>query len=145
MTANFMMMDVMRAFYWFDEGLQTALNARGWQSISRSQSIMLANIALDIKRPADLARNLGISRQAVSKMLREMSDDNLICVESDPTDKRAQIVSFSPESIRLRTDALDILGQLEVQLGKRIGAGSLKAFRSALQKDWGPAPEIPVT
>ena len=145
MTANFMMMDVMRAFYWFDEGLQSALKARGWQSISRSQSIMLANIALGIKRPADLARNLGISRQAVSKMLQEMTEDNLLSVEADPSDKRAQIVNYSAESIRLRTDALDILGQLEVQLGKRIGAGSLKAFRNALQKDWGPAPEIAIT
>lgn len=144
MTANFMIMDVMRAFYWFDEGLQSALKARGWQSISRSQSIMLANIALDIKRPADLARNLGISRQAVSKMLQEMTEDNLLSIQADPNDKRAQIVNFSDESIKLRTDALDILGELEVQLGKRIGLGSLKAFRNALAKDWGAPPQIAI-
>ncbi|MEW4467483.1 helix-turn-helix domain-containing protein [Parasphingorhabdus sp. JC815] len=145
MTANFMIMDVMRAFYWFDEGLQSALKARGWQSISRSQSIMLANIALDIKRPADLARNLGISRQAVSKMLQEMTEDNLLSIEADPNDKRAQIVNFSEESVKLRADALEILGELELQLGKRIGAGSLKAFRNALSKDWGPPPQITIS
>lgn len=137
MTRGYMMMDVMRAFYWFDEGLQSALKARGWQSISRSQSIMFANIALGVRRPADLARNLGISRQAVSKMLQEMAEQGLVTTEPDPNDKRAQIVNFSESSTRLRADALDILGRLEDRLGERLGAKSLKALRGTLEKDWG--------
>ncbi len=140
MTDGYLMMDVMRAFYWFDEGLQSALKARGWQSISRSQSITLANIALGVQRPADLARNLGVSRQAVSKMLQEMGEQDLISVKPDPTDKRASLVGFSEKSAQLRADALDILAHLEISLGERIGARSLKALRAALDKDWGRAP-----
>ena len=52
------MLDVMRAFYWFDEGLQSALRARGWEAVSRSQSMTFANIALGVRRPADLALSL---------------------------------------------------------------------------------------
>ena len=143
MTDGYMMMDLMRAFYWFDEGLQSALKARGWQSISRSQSITLANIALGIRRPADIARNLGVSRQAVSKMLQEMGEQGLIAVETDPHDRRATLVGFSEKSAQLRSDALEILAHMETTLGDRIGARSLKALRAALAKDWGAIPAEP--
>ena len=139
MKDGFLMMDLMRAFYWFDEGLQSALKARGWQSMSRSQSITLANIALGIRRPADIARNLGISRQAVSNMLQDMVREGLITIEPDPSDRRASVVNFSESSSRLRADALEILGQLEATVAKRIGAGPMKSLRESLGKDWGAA------
>ncbi len=141
MIDGYMMMDLMRAFYWFDEGLQASLKQRGWQAITRSQSMMFANIAVGIQRPADLARNLGVTRQAVSKMLQEMSEQDLVAIEPDPTDKRAQLVRFSEKSARLRADALEILGQLEDQLGTAIGKRALDSMRGALEKDWGVAGE----
>lgn len=139
MKDGFLMMELMRAFYWFDEGLQSALRRRGWPSLSRSQSITLANIALDIRRPADIARNLGISRQAVSILLQDMVRQGLICVEPDPTDRRASIVRFSEQSSRLRADALDILAGLEAAVAARVGPAALRTMREALGRDWGPA------
>jgi len=136
------MMDLMRAFYWFDEGLQAALKARGWKSMSRSQSITLANIALGIRRPAKLARNLGISRQAVSNMLQDMAEQGLITIEADPSDRRASVVNFSETSSRLRADALEILGKLEATVSDRVGQESLKMLRESLGKDWGEAPSF---
>ena len=142
MTDGFLMLDVMRAFYWFDEGLQSALRARGWDAVSRSQSMAFANIALGVRRPIDLARNLGITRQAVSKMLQEMVDREWIVIEPDPTDKRASIVVFSDKSQQLRTDALEILGRIDQELGDRIGRKALESLRATLARDWGPPPEI---
>ena len=143
MNDAFLMMDVMRAFYWFDEGLQFALKARGWPSVSRSQSITLANVALGVRRPTEIARNLGVTRQAVSKMLKEMEEEGLIKIEPDPTDGRASWISFSEASWQLRADALDILARMESTLGERIGGDSMKALKAAISKDWGAAPEIP--
>ena len=142
MTDGFLMLDVMRAFYWFDEGLQSALRARGWDEVSRSQSMAFANIALGVRRPIDLARNLGITRQGVSKMLQEMVDREWIVIEPDPTDKRASIVAFSEKSQQLRADALEILDRIDKELGKRIGRKSLESLRATLARDWGPPPEI---
>jgi len=142
MKDGFLMMDLMRAFYWFDEGLQAALKARGWKSTSRSQSITLANIALGIRRPAELARNLGISRQAVSIMLHDMVVQGLITIEADPGDRRALLVNFSEASSQLRADALDILGKLEATASDLVGAESLKVLRESLGKDWGEPPSF---
>lgn len=142
MKDGFLMLDVMRAFYWFDEGLQSALRARGWEAVSRSQSMTFANIALGVHRPTDLARNLGITRQGVSKMLQEMVERGWIVIKPDPTDKRASIVAFSEKSQQLRADALEILAKIDASLGERIGDKALQALRATLARDWGPPPEI---
>ncbi|MGH6695147.1 flavin reductase [Sphingopyxis sp.] len=142
MRDGFLMLDVMRAFYWFDEGLQSALRARGWEEVSRSQSMAFANIALGVRRPIDLARNLGITRQGVSKMLQEMVEREWIAIEPDPTDKRASIVVFSEKSQQLRNDALEILAKIDKDLATRIGRRTFETLRATLARDWGPPPEI---
>lgn len=142
MRDGFLMLDVMRAFYWFDEGLQAALRARGWEEVSRSQSMAFANIALGVRRPIDLARNLGITRQGVSKMLQEMVEREWITIEPDPSDKRASIVVFSEKSQQLRNDALEILEKIDKDLAKRIGRKAFETLRTTLARDWGPPPEI---
>lgn len=142
MRDGFLMLDVMRAFYWFDEGLQSALRARGWEEVSRSQSMAFANIALGVRRPIDLARNLGITRQGVSKMLQEMVEREWVTIEPDPSDKRASIVVFSEKSQQLRSDALEILARIDEDLARRIGRKAFETLRTTLARDWGPPPEI---
>ncbi|WP_051218170.1 MarR family winged helix-turn-helix transcriptional regulator [Nocardioides insulae] len=142
MQASLLMLDVMRAFYWFDEGLQAALRARGWEPITRTQSMTFANLALGVTRPAELARNLGVSRQAVSKMLQDMVERGWVEIRPDPADRRASVVSFSASSQRLRDDAVEILAGLDAVLGERIGADRLADLQATLGSDWGAPPEI---
>lgn len=140
MTSGTLMMDLMRAFTWFDERLQASLRARGWPGVSRSQSITLVNIALGIDRPADLARNLGISRQAMSVMLKGMADAGMLAMVADPADRRASIVMFHARSLALRTDALQILAELEQILLASFGEPALDSVRSVLGADWASLP-----
>jgi len=140
MSDGFLMMDLMRAFYWLDEGLQTALQSRGWGRFSRTKSFTLANVALGVRRPSDIARNLGISRQAVSAMLREMAAEGLVRLDPDPDDGRAIIVRFSERSENLHADALTTLKRLEQTVSERIGAAASAALRQALSADWGEVP-----
>ena len=88
------MVDLLSAVYWFDEALQAGLAASGWSQVTRIQSMALANIASGTHRATQLARNLGVSRQAVSQTLAEMEARGLIRTTLDPEDKRALVVSF---------------------------------------------------
>lgn len=134
---TFLMMDLLRAFYWFDESLQAGLKSHGWEDVTRSQSLILANIAFGVRRASQLARNLGVTRQAVSQMLIDMEKKGLVVVKADPTDGRAQIVNFSPASRRLREDAMNILAAIEGQLGERLGKRQLDTLSKVLRADWG--------
>ena len=60
-----LLLSLLQGFYWFDEGLQNYLQARGWPVVSRPQSMVMANIVLGVRRPSDIARRLGVSRQAI--------------------------------------------------------------------------------
>ena len=141
-TRQFLILRLMEAFHWFDEAMQHALQQRGWQNLSRSQAMVFANVAMGICRPADIARNLGISRQAVGDLLQEMAGKRLLAVQPDPDDRHASIVGHSAESLRMREDAVDVLRQLEVIVGARIGDQALAMLRESLSHDWGDVPGL---
>ena len=137
-----LMMDLLRGLYWVDEALQNGLRRHGWPNVSRSQSLILLNVAFGVHRASVLAQNLGISRQAISQMLSEMQKADLIEMRPDPDDRRAQIVVFSRKSAALRDDAMSILEQIETALAERLGQKRLAQMRETLARDWGAPPEI---
>lgn len=136
------MMDLLRAFYWFDEALQAGLRRHGWSDITRSQSLILSNVAFGVRRASVLARNLGVTRQAVSQMLNEMERKDLIAMSADPDDGRAQLVGFSTKSQKIRDDAMGVLAEIEDRLGAKLGRKRFAALTEALAADWGPPPSF---
>jgi DNA-binding MarR family transcriptional regulator len=95
------------------------------------------NIAMGETRPTRLARNLGVTRQAISQLLAQMSARGLVVTRQDLTDGRARVVEFAPRAERVRDVAIGILVQLEEVLGERIGVAQIEAMRGALESDWG--------
>ncbi len=136
MPTNLLMLDLVKAIYWFDAALQQGLRERGWTDVTRSQSLVLANLANGETRSARIAENLGVSRQAMSQMLAEMVTKNLVCVTNDPEDRRARIVAFAPAAAALRDDASALLIELENRLERHVGKVKMKAVRAVMAIDW---------
>jgi DNA-binding MarR family transcriptional regulator len=129
---------LLTALHWVDGSLQARLEAAGRGRVSFSKSMIMINVLNGVTRPIELARNLGISRQAIHKTLQEMVDDKLILLQDDPTDKRAKIVSFNSESADLMRDALQALVAIQEDLAGRLGRKNLNQLVEILAKDWGP-------
>ena len=60
-----LMRGLLRAYYWMDESLQNGLQQAGYAPRTRTQTMILINISDGITRAAELARVLGVSRQAI--------------------------------------------------------------------------------
>ena len=133
MTRSLLMLDLVRTVYWFDEQLQAGLDAKGWGKLSRTQSLVLVNVANGETRAARMAENLGISRQAMSQFLAEMVDNKLVELVPDPADRRARIVRFAPEAHAIRDDAQKILRDLEAELAAAMGTEDLGVMREGLR------------
>src|SRR3546814_18854169 len=73
----FLMSGLLHAFYWMDEGLQNHLRAAGMPAVSRTQSLIMTNVADGVTPPAELARRLGISRPAVHPLLADLQTRGL--------------------------------------------------------------------
>ena len=134
MNNNLVMLDLMRAFMWFDEQLRARLLERGWGPVSRSQSLVLTHVANGASRASRIAENMGVSRQAMSQLLSEMAEAGLIEMVPDPLDRRAQLVRFAAAAARIREDAQQTLRELEGEMEAILGKADAAGLRSALAK-----------
>lgn len=140
MNHPLLMINILHAFYWFDEALQAAMKARGQTSLNRTQSLVLCDIASGERRASRIARHLGISRQAINQVLTGLHGLGIIVTRPDPEDSRALLVEFSEDASALREIGTEALGRIESVLASRIGADKVDSLRAALAAEWGPPP-----
>jgi DNA-binding MarR family transcriptional regulator len=134
MENSLLLLDMMRTFLQMDEKLRERLQQRGWPSITRSQSMVLANVANGVTRASRLAENLGVTRQAMSQLLADMVKKGLIELIPDPDHGRAQLVQFAPQADGIREEARRVLRDLEAELEVSIGAQQMASLRQAFEQ-----------
>ncbi|MEN0106873.1 MAG: helix-turn-helix domain-containing protein [Pseudomonas sp.] len=135
-----MVADLLKACYWFEDALRKNQEAHGIPTVTRAQAFLLANIGNGEHRAARLARTLGISRQAISKMLSELIEQGVLETVPDPDDARAQLVVFTAQHLPTQLATISILFQLEKELEQKFGKKKLEVIRSVMAEDWGPLP-----
>jgi DNA-binding MarR family transcriptional regulator len=131
---------LIRAYEWFDNALIDWMHASGSPELTRSSSMIFSYLAPEGSRPADLARQIGVSRQAVHKTLNEMVEYGLVSLVPDPSDQRAKLVILTPLGRERVVMARRVLVELERELEARIGSERMAGLREALAVDWGQPP-----
>ena len=133
-----LMRGLLRAYYWMDESLQNGLQKAGYQPRTRTQTMILINVADGVTRAAELARVLGVSRQAIQQQINELETDDIVTQMPDPSDRRANRIVFSEKGSTMINAALETLRQAEQVLAMRLGFEAVSGMRKALMSDWGP-------
>jgi DNA-binding MarR family transcriptional regulator len=100
--------------------------------LRRSHMSLLPHIALEGTRSTELADKLGISKQAVSKLVDELVELGVLARLSDPDDARARRVAFTKRGRAGFFEGLAVLQQLEAELLELLGEERLGQLRSAL-------------
>lgn len=113
-----------------------------WPPVTRMQSLLFANIANGVTRPARLAHNLGMTRQSIGQMIDELERRRILRVAPDPADRRARVVAFSPEGQALTRAARATMRAIERELAERLGARDAEKLATLLARDWGDPPAI---
>lgn len=134
---------LLQAFRWMDDSLRATLAARGWPHITPAQSLVFAHLDHGGTRSAELARRIGVSRQAVHQTVRELEALGLVEQVPDPANASARLVRLTAEGRRNVAAALTAFADLEAELADRIGADMVAQLRAALERDWqqpGPVP-----
>ena len=124
-------------FRWFDEALRTAQAERLGLDITSAQSLLFADLPLTGARQADLARRLGVTRQAVNELVRGLERQGLVELIPDPSDRRAKLVRPTVDGRRSIEVAVEVFAALETRLELQIGARWVAELRRALAADWG--------
>jgi DNA-binding MarR family transcriptional regulator len=132
----------LRAIYWFDEALRASQELQGQTPVTRAQAMLLINIALGERRPVRLARTMGVTKQAVSLMLADLTAAGNISLRPDPEDARASLIEFSPQGQIELKNIFATLEHLEDHLATVLGQDRMSVLRAALGMDWGTPPAL---
>ena len=128
---------LLQRFRWFDESLRARLSAAGHHSLSYAHSMVFASLDAEGTSQAELARRIGVTRQAVNQPVADLVELGLVTLTPDPSDRRAKVVELTDEGRANVAAALDTFAAIEAELGERIGVDHLGAMRAALEADWG--------
>jgi DNA-binding MarR family transcriptional regulator len=134
---NQILLNLLSGFYWLDEGLQSYLRARGWPTVTRPQSMVMANVVMGVRHPSEIARRLGVSRQAIHATLRAMSEMGVVKLVDDPNNMRVKMVGLTKTGEAMRRDAQQAMKLMTEELIDRIGQEAFDQAAATLARNWG--------
>ncbi|MBR9807667.1 MAG: winged helix-turn-helix transcriptional regulator [Alphaproteobacteria bacterium] len=135
--ANQILLNLLSGFYWLDEGLQSYIRARGWPTVTRPQSMVMANVVMGVRYPSEIARRLGISRQAIHATLKSMNEMDMVRLVDDPNNMRVKLVELTETGEAMRRDAQRAMTLMTEELIRRIGKQAFDQTAATLAQDWG--------
>lgn len=138
----YLIIPLLQGFDWFDEGLQRSLRQRGWPVLTRPESMIMIHVVLEMTRPAEIARSLGLTRQAVHRTIANISEKGLFRLEADPDDGRSSVIVLTAQGAAMRKDAQHIVTLMYEELRHRLGSEVVDGMVRGLKADWGPVPSF---
>ncbi len=136
-SISYLIVPLLQGFEWFDEGLQASLQARGWPTLTGPESMVMIHVIVNIVRPSEIARSMGLTRQAVHITIGQVVKKGILELLDDPTDKRGKIVSLTTTGKAMRRDAQMSVSYCAAQLAARIGEKHVDNLKAAFATDWG--------
>lgn len=103
-------------------------------ALLQSRGALLPFIDLEGTRNTELARRLGISKQAVGKRVRELEQAGLLKREADAADGRAFLVSFTDAGINYLLGMHRAITEVEGEYDALVGAAQMATTRDVLAR-----------
>jgi DNA-binding MarR family transcriptional regulator len=129
---------LLKYFYWIEIGIRSYLRSRDNLELSRSEGLVIATVMLGYQRPSDIARQLGVSRQAIHVTIGQMKKKGFVDLAPDPHDGRIKQVVLTPLAAQMNADGVVAMDHLWQELGRRVGKADLNRLAKVLRADWGP-------
>jgi DNA-binding MarR family transcriptional regulator len=110
------------------------LHARGHGPVQRAHITVLGNIHTEGTRLVELARRLGVTRQAASQMVQQIEQKGFLERTPDPEDARAVLVRHTSAGRALLLDALTLMNEIEAGYAELVGTRTMDQMKRALRK-----------
>jgi DNA-binding MarR family transcriptional regulator len=121
---------------WFEERILQEAEKHGYGFVTPSMNRLFAHMRHRPMSISDLARQLGISRQAVHQTLGEAMRHGLVELLDSESDQRIKLVRFSDKGMQMSAIAAKSITKIEKQLESRIGKGNMDSLRRILDSAW---------
>ncbi len=115
----------------FLERLARKMNGSN-EAVMQARGHLLPYVDVDGTRSVDLARRMGVTKQAVGKLVKELEEDGLLFREPDGADGRAFLVKFTEAGLEYLRRMHKCISQIERDYERLVGTERMKEVREAL-------------
>lgn len=119
---------------YFDNWAIGELVAHGYNDFKMGYMPLLANIHPQGITNNELAKKAKVTKQAMSKVVKELVANNYIKTQTNGTDKRSAVIFLTPKGKKLVLAARYRVFELEKEYEQVIGKESLENIKEVLQK-----------
>jgi DNA-binding MarR family transcriptional regulator len=105
---------------------------QGQPALRPAHTNLLPHIDFEGTRLTEIAKRIGITKQAVGQLVADLEGMGVVELVADPDDGRAKRVRFTSKGMAGIRHGLDVLREIEAQLGERIGDKQMRALHRAL-------------
>lgn len=109
------------------------LHGKGFTGLTQSQLSFLGALDCGPNNASQIANDLGITRQAVHKTVKELEILGWLRSEADPIRRNQRIITFTDEGERMMSEARALFKQLDERLFANWKPNELDAVFSLLQ------------
>lgn len=112
--------------------LNVMMEQRVGHAVLHASAALLPFIDLEGTRSTELARRLGVSKQAVGKIIKALEEQGFLTRSVDDADRRAFLVSFTETGVDYLIEMHAAIRQIERQYEAMVGPGQIEKVRAAL-------------
>ena len=128
---------LLNRYRWFQRQLQPFLERMGVPELTTTQQMIAPYLDPEGTSISELARRVGVTRQAIHQTVNSMVKAGFVDVVPAPHDKRLKLVRLSKLGHRVDREAVREIHRLEAALSERLGKKTVATLRKALEEDWG--------
>jgi DNA-binding MarR family transcriptional regulator len=122
---------------WFARALEREIARSPYAYLTPAEGRLLAHMAGKPSHMAELARRLGVSRQAVHKTVTALAHRGILELAHDPARGNTKLVLYTEKGREVNREGAGLIAGIEARLEARIGAMALEELKAILGADWG--------
>jgi DNA-binding MarR family transcriptional regulator len=119
-----------------DNRLQQKRLASSYKALTDAEARILAVLRGEELTISEIARRLGVSRQAVHKIISNLIKRKLLKLEQIEGSSRDKRIIFTQTGEEMKKEAAKTLQELEKEVEIAIGSRNFQLLKSLLRKEW---------
>ncbi|HLY25709.1 MAG TPA: MarR family transcriptional regulator [Aggregatilineales bacterium] len=126
-----LMLPLYRAF---NAMAQEKYAQRGHAGLTTAHTLLFGNLDEEGTRIVSLAERMGTTKQFTGRLVHQLEEHGYIRTTPDPSDRRATIVTATPEGLHFFADACAVKDEIEGQFKAIAGEENIALLFTTLEK-----------
>jgi DNA-binding MarR family transcriptional regulator len=122
------------AWLGFREQIYRKVREAGYTDLQPAHVLLFRYPTLADMRPSDLAEQMGISKQGINDLLRQLEAKGYVVLRPDPSDGRAKLITLTDRGSDLDQITRSAARQVAEEWARAVGQERFDAFRMTLMK-----------